>query len=110
MEIKNDDERVVHNRNGHLLINPEGLVASCYIDDGVEDFTGHFRYITRVDLNEWRSHWRTEPLNELDASDVAYWYKLPDQVEEIYQAADSNVRAERALWKLQVLQSTFPDR
>jgi hypothetical protein len=94
MELRHDDQRVVCNRNGHLLINPQGQVDSTHIDDGVEDFTGHFRHITRVDLDEWRKHWKEEPPNELDILDVAYWFRNPGEEQETYQPADQNWRAE----------------
>lgn len=95
----NDGERLVCNRNGHLLINSQGQVISIYIDDGGDDFTGHFRHITRVDLYEWRMHWKEEPPNELDILDLAYWFRNTAQEKEIYCTADQNWRAEVAGWK-----------
>jgi hypothetical protein len=90
---------VVYNRNGHLIIDSKGVVIDIYIDDGVEDFTGNFRHITRVDLDEWQRHWTAAPPNELDILDVAYWYKPPDEPAELYHPADQEGRDERAEWK-----------
>jgi hypothetical protein len=89
MELRSADERVVYNRNGHLLV-------SVYIDDGVEDFTGHFSHIARVDLDEWRKHWKEEPSTELDILDLAHWFRNADEEKEIYHPADQNWRAEVA--------------
>jgi hypothetical protein len=93
-EVSYDDERVVYNRNGHLLVDPQGQVRSFYLDDGVEDFTGHFRHITRVDLDEWRKHWKEEPPDALAILDLAYWFRNPGEEKETYQPADQNWRAE----------------
>lgn len=93
-----DDERIVYNRNGHLLINADGSVFTTYIDDRVEDFTSHFRYITRVDLAEWTKHWGTPAPQELDILDVAYWYKKSDAEPEVYKPADPTWRADEGEW------------
>jgi hypothetical protein len=96
-----DGERIVYNRNGHLLINAEGTVFQTYIDDGVEDFTGQFRYVTRVDLAEWRRYWGRNAPEELDILDVAYWHRPPDLSDEIHQPADKDWRAGVATWQHQ---------
>lgn len=97
-ELVNDDEHVVFNRNGHIITDSEGRVRSVFVDEHIEDCTGHFKYITRVDLQEWRAHWSASAPKELDILDVAYWFRLP-QADEIYQPADTAHRTEVAAWK-----------
>ncbi len=107
-ELVGDDEHVVFSRNGHLIINPEGYVRSRYIDDGIGDFTGHFRYINRIDLDEWRNHWAKPIPDELDIRDVAYWYKAPDSTAGTYQSADTVWRAEVAGWNRKEPEESAP--
>lgn len=103
-----DDGRIVYNRNGHLLINADGSVFQRYFDDGVEDFTGHFRDVTRVDLGEWRKYWSESVPEELDIGDVAYWYKKPEASEEAYQPADPKWRADEGKFRQNLRKGNAP--
>src|ERR1017187_6690772 len=103
------NERLVHNYNGQMLIDLEGCVVALSIDDKIDSAgmilasvvrSSHFRHITRVDLDEWEKHWGKEAAMELDILDVSYWYLVPGESEEAYQAADTEWRAEEAQWKL----------
>jgi hypothetical protein len=92
-ELRSDNERVVYNRNGHLLVNHQGRVVSIYIDNGVQDFIGHFRQITRIDLDELAQalEGRAEgPPTEPDIFDLAYWLRNADEETEVYDPADEN--------------------
>jgi hypothetical protein len=82
--------------HGELVVDYEGFVTHCRVDNDDADGGRHLKSITRFDLVEWRKHRGNPEASHIDILDLGYWYADPKTSETAFAPPDAKWRSEIA--------------